>query len=173
MNAKYATLLALFLACLLLRTTYEMLKKSGSVNPGNKSIFALVFTAMCLLWASWFTMCPMDPYPIVLPDAIRWTCLSIVILGVGLAIVALMQLRGLENIGHLVTTGVFSKIRHPMYTGFLSWIVGWSLYHGALMSLIAGFVGIGSILYWRRVEEDALELRYGDRYSVYRNHTWF
>ncbi len=38
----------------------------------------------------------------------------------------MIQLKGLENINHLVTTGLFSKIRHPMYDGFILWILGWA-----------------------------------------------
>ena len=173
MNANYSIFLGLYLACLLVRSSYEVLKKSGRVNPGNKGLFAVVFTAMCTLWLSWFAMCPSDPLPLVVPDPVRWTGLGIVIIGLGLAVEALVKLRGLENIDHLITTGIFSKLRHPMYTGFLSWIVGWSTYHGALVSFLVGLVGIGNILYWRRLEDMNLELQYGEIYSGYRKRTWF
>jgi protein-S-isoprenylcysteine O-methyltransferase Ste14 len=82
-------------------------------------------------------------------------------------------LKGVENINHLVTTGLFSRIRHPMYAGFILWIFGWAIYHGALLSIIVGFMGIGNILYWRRLEEAELELRYGENYRRYRKETWF
>jgi protein-S-isoprenylcysteine O-methyltransferase Ste14 len=60
-----------------------------------------------------------------------------------------------------------------MYTGFILWIFGWAIYHGALLSLAVGFVGIGNILYWRRLEEAELELRHGEGYRRYRQGTWF
>jgi protein-S-isoprenylcysteine O-methyltransferase Ste14 len=173
LNADYSIFLSLYLACLLVRSSYEVLKKSGRVNPENKWLFPLVFTAMCTLWFSWFAMCPVDPLPLALPDAVRWAGLGIVIIGLGLAVAALVQLRGLENIDHLITTGIFSKLRHPMYTGFLSWIVGWSMYHGALVSFLVGLLGIGNILYWRMLEERKLELQYGETYRAYRNQTLF
>jgi protein-S-isoprenylcysteine O-methyltransferase Ste14 len=53
------------------------------------------------------------------------------------------------------------------------WILGWSLYHGAAFSVIPGLLGIGSILYWRRLEEHDLESRYGDDYRHYRARSWF
>jgi protein-S-isoprenylcysteine O-methyltransferase Ste14 len=59
-----------------------------------------------------------------------------------LAVGALIQLRGVENIKHMVTAGLFRKIRHPMYTGFILWIFGWSVYHGALLSLAIGLFGV-------------------------------
>jgi protein-S-isoprenylcysteine O-methyltransferase Ste14 len=78
-----------------------------------------------------------------------------------------------ENIDHLVTTGLFSRIRHPMYAGFILWIVGWVVRDGAVVSLAVGLVGIGNILYWRRLEERALESGYGEVYRTYRQQTWF
>ena len=173
MEARFSLLFCLYVACLLIRSSYEVLKKSGRVNPRSKSLFAVVFTAMCVLWMSWFGMCPLDPSPVALPDLVRWTGFALVIIGTGLAVGALVQLRGLENIDRLITTGLFSRLRHPMYTGFLFWIVGWSTYHGALTSFFVGLVGIGNILYWRQLEEKRLESYYGAAYRTFRKQTWF
>jgi protein-S-isoprenylcysteine O-methyltransferase Ste14 len=169
----YPIALGIYLACLSIRTAYELLKKSGKVAPGNKTLFSVVFVAMVTLWVCWFAMCPLDPIVVAIPDAVRWIGLGIFIVGWTLALGALVQLRGLEDINHLITTGLFKRIRHPMYTGFLSWIVGWSMYHGALTSFLVGIVGIGNILYWRHLEELKLESEYGERYRLYRRQTWF
>ena len=173
MNTYYLVFLGLYLGSLIIRTGYELLKKAGRVNPKRMIIFAVVFAAMCLLWASWFSLCPLDPFRFALPDIVRWVGLGMLIMGLGLAIGGVVQLRGLENINHLVTTGLFSKLRHPMYTGFILWILGWALYHGAVVSLVIGFVGIANILYWRRIEEENLESWYGEDYRRYRQGTWF
>jgi protein-S-isoprenylcysteine O-methyltransferase Ste14 len=172
MKTDYHVLLGLYLSSLVIRTSYELLKKTGRVNPRNTIIFAVIFTVMCMMWVSWFTLCPLDPFRLAL-GPVRWVGLGVVILGLGLAIGALAQLRGLENISHLVTTGLFSRLRHPMYTGFILWILGWAIYHGAVVSLAIGFVGIGNILYWRRLEEENLESWYGEDYRAYRQATWF
>jgi protein-S-isoprenylcysteine O-methyltransferase Ste14 len=115
----------------------------------------------------------LDPFRVNLPNAVQWSGLALFVVGMILAIGALLQLRGLENIDHLVTTGLFAKIRHPMYTGFVLWILGWSTYHGAIASLAVGLMGIANILYWRRLEEVRLQARYGDTYQQYRLTTWF
>jgi protein-S-isoprenylcysteine O-methyltransferase Ste14 len=60
-----------------------------------------------------------------------------------------------------------------MYTGFILWIVGWAVYHGAAVSLAAGLAALASILHWRRLEEADLEARYGEAYRAYRRGTWF
>jgi len=173
MDSIYPLLLVINLACHAGRTAYELFKKSGRVNLKSKSLFALIFVMMCSLWISWFTMCPLDPWPIHLSPSVRWTGLGIFVSGWILAMGALVQLKGLEDIDHLVTNGLFTKIRHPMYTGFMCWIVGWSIYHDAGVSLIAGFAGIANILFWRGLEDSSLEVHYGARYSEYRKRTWF
>jgi protein-S-isoprenylcysteine O-methyltransferase Ste14 len=173
MKTAYLIFVGLYLGCLIIRTGHELLKKAGRVNQKNTIVFAVVFAVMCLMWASWFILCPLDPLRLALPALARWVGLGVVIVGLVLAIGGIVQLRGLENINHLVTTGLFSKLRHPIYTGFILWILGWAIYHGAIVSLVIGFLGIGNILYWRRLEEENLESWYGKNYQAYRRETWF
>ena len=157
----------------MVRTGYELLKDAGKINPESKTIFWIIFSVMCVLWASWFGLCPMDPYQINLPEAVRWIGFALSITGLILFITAFSQLKGLENIDHLVTTGLFSKLRHPMYTGFILWILGWSIYNTAPVSFAAGLLGIANILYWRHLEEVRLYAKYGDNYEQYKWKTWF
>lgn len=173
MISNFSILLLVFLGCLATRTIYELFKKSGRVDLKNKSLFALIFTVMCLLWLSWFSLCPMDPRQLDLPPRWHWLGLGIFLAGCILAVGALIQLRGLEDIDHLVTTGLFSRIRHPMYTGFICWILGWSLFHGAVISFVAGVIGIANVVFWRGLEDQALTTRYGDVFKEYRKRTWF
>lgn len=163
----------LFLLCLAIRAAYELLKEAGKINLESKPIFALIFTAMIVLWISWFSLCPSDPFRIETPEMIRWIGFVVFALGLVIALTALAQLRGVENIDHLVTTGIFKKLRHPMYVGFISWILGWSVYHGAYVSLVIGVPGIISILWWRRLEEMRLEAQFGGDYREYRLTSWF
>lgn len=173
MDTTYLILLVVFVSCSFIRTGYELLKDAGKIDAENKIIFAIIFSVMCMFWGSWFALCPADPFRFELSEAVHWSGLALFILGMVLAFTALFQLKGLENIDHLVTTGLFSKIRHPMYTGFLLWILGWSTYHGAIVSLAFGVIGIANILYWRRLEEIRLLASYGDIYEQYRTTTWF
>ena len=173
MNTNYLVFLSLYLGCLIARTCYELLKKTGKVNPKSTIVFAMIFAVMCLMWISWFNMGWLDSWRLALPNIVRWIGLAVVIVGMGLAVGAFAQLKGLENINHLVTTGLFSKLRHPMYTGFILWILGWAIFHGAVISLGVGFIGIGNILYWRQLEDENLEKLYGEVYKEYRQRTWF
>jgi protein-S-isoprenylcysteine O-methyltransferase Ste14 len=173
MHTVYFICLGLYLTAHTVRTVYELLKRAGRANPESKILFAFIFMDMCALWISWFAMCPRDPSRIIVPNMIQWIGLTLVAAGLVIAIGALIQLKGLENIRHLVTTGLYSKMRHPMYTGFILWILGWAIYHGATISLGAGLAGIGNILFWRRLEEERLTIHFGDVYKDYRERTWF
>jgi protein-S-isoprenylcysteine O-methyltransferase Ste14 len=173
LSASFLLFVALFLVGLTIRGAYERLRKARKVEEGNRRAFLVVLAGMAMLWIGWFAMCPQDPVPLPVPDAGRWAGLGLVILGWVLALGALGQLRGVENIDHLVTTGLFARLRHPMYTGFVLWIVGWATFHGAAASLLPGLLGIASVQHWRHLEELKLESTYGDAYRDYRRSTWF
>jgi protein-S-isoprenylcysteine O-methyltransferase Ste14 len=173
MNGTYPVLAGLCLVGLAVRTSYELLKKNGRLDPRNRAIFALVFGAMSCLLASWPVMCPIDPARIALPGYLKWIGLGAAMAGWVLAIGGVAQLRGLENIDHLVTTGLYARLRHPMYSGFILWIVGWVLAFGAMVSLAIGVVGVANILYWRWLEDGALRSQYGEAYRSYCQRTWF
>lgn len=172
MDTRFLITALLFLLCLAIRSGYELLKEGGKINPESKPVFAVILAVMCLLWVSWFSLCPADPLRLDISPGVRWTGCAIFVIGAILAFGALIQLRGVENIDHLVTGGLFARFRHPMYMGFLGWILGWSIYHGALLSLAIGVAGIASVLWWRSLEESRLKKQFGDAYEEYRRSTW-
>ena len=173
MKTGYLVFAGLYFLGMIIRAVYEELKKKGRVSPKDRVTFAIIFLAMCLMWASWFNMCSLDPFRVPLPPVVGWIGFGVFLIGLVLAIGATIHLRGVENINNLVTKGFFSKIRHPMYLGFILWIFGWAIYHGAVLSLFLGFVAIANIFYWQRSEDRELELKYGKVYLEYRNDTWF
>jgi protein-S-isoprenylcysteine O-methyltransferase Ste14 len=173
MNGIYLLVVCLCLTGLLIRDVYELLKQAGKIDTKNKAIFVMLVIAMSVMLLSWPVMCPLDPWRIAVPAAARWTGIGMLAISAVLMLGALLQLRGVENIDHLVTSGLFSRLRHPMYTGFILWIAGWIVLFGAAASLIAGLAAIGSILWWRHLEECALVAAYGEDYRRYRQRTWF
>ncbi len=172
MDAAYLGAVALYVVGLAIRDVYELLKLRDRVDTTSTPVFAAVFTSMVVMWVSWFAAGMLAPVHLAVPAIVRWTGLSTVLLGVVLAVGGMWQLRGVENIDHLVTTGLFSKIRHPMYVGFALWIVGWCAFTGAVTSLLLAPFGLASVLWWRRLEESDLAERYGSVYAQYRAETW-
>jgi protein-S-isoprenylcysteine O-methyltransferase Ste14 len=68
----------------------------------------------------------------------------------------------------LVTTGIRSRVRHPIYLAHLCEVIGWclgtglvGLYALAAFAIITGFVMI-------RIEDRELEARFGEPYRAYR-----
>jgi len=65
-----------------------------------------------------------------------------------LFLAAFFKLRGLENIDHLVTTGLIAKLRHQCIRVLFYGILGWSIYTLRLLVLQQDYC-IANILYWR------------------------
>lgn len=173
MDNTFVMLSVCFLVCLAVRDCYEILKERGRIPEGSRTAFIVVFTAMCGLWSSWFTLGRLDPYRAGLPEALRWAGWIMTGCGTFLAVGALVQLRGLEGIDHLVTRGLFRRLRHPMYLGFMLWIVGWCISWDAAGAAVLGVPALLSILWWRRLEDRRLEVQFGEAYEEYRKSTWF
>ena len=173
MTSTYFILVGLCFIGVAIRAVYEHQKELGKVDLENKLLFWAIFMAMGMFLFTWPFFTGMDPLQISLPVWLRYSGLTILILGVLLSVGGVLQLRGLENIDHLVTTGIYSKIRHPMYAGFILWISGWILFNGALLSVLAGIICIWNVLHWRHLEEINLVSSYGDVYLKYAKTTLF
>jgi protein-S-isoprenylcysteine O-methyltransferase Ste14 len=128
---------------------------------------------MILLWISWFLLCNHDIYKIYLPGIIRYTGISLSIIGVIVFLAGLFTIRTLESYdGDLITTGIYSIIRHPMYLGFILWLIGFPIFFEASFSMVLSLPFIANILFWRYLEEKELEKRF-PAYPVYRKTTIF
>lgn len=184
MDHSFLAVLAVFLSCLFIRTAYEAITESGGMDGQSKVSRFPVIVAMIGLWVSWFNLCPLDPLRIPTSFVVQWIGYAIIAIGTALALVAFIQLRGVAfgafvrteatvDSSRLVTTGIFARLRHPMYTGFILWFVGCALYNGAIAGSLAGLIGVGSTLYRRKVEERRLRIRYGDAYVQYVAASWF
>jgi protein-S-isoprenylcysteine O-methyltransferase Ste14 len=156
----------------IVRTIYEILKNRKRIIP-DKHSFIIVFMNMILLWVSWFLLCSKDPFLLELPVLINYVGLVFVIMGVVIFLVALSTIKSLETYeGDLVTQGIYSRIRHPMYLAFILWLIGMPVFYGAYFSLAVGFVFIANVLFWRHLEEMELVGRF-QGYREYRRRTIF
>jgi protein-S-isoprenylcysteine O-methyltransferase Ste14 len=76
-----------------------------------------------------------------------------------------------ENTAHLVTDGIFARIRHPMYTSLLLLTWGLFLKHIALSSLGVSAATTLSILVAAQMEEQENLAFFGHRYRTYMQRT--
>lgn len=72
----------------------------------------------------------------------------------------------------LVTSGVYARVRHPMYSAFFLWAVAQALLLPNLIAGPAGLVGFG-ILFFFRVgrEEQMMRETFGPDYAAYEKRT--
>jgi methanethiol S-methyltransferase len=171
-NNKYFVLVTVCIITHLVRSVYEILKHKTLIKPSRVS-FLIMFTNMAILWISWFTLCSIDISRINLPDIIRYFGLAVSFLGLILFLVALRTIKTLETYeGDLITKGIYSKIRHPMYLGFILWLLGFPIYSEGLFSFVLSFVFIANVLFWRYLEENELKKRFAS-YLEYKKTTIF
>ncbi len=73
----------------------------------------------------------------------------------------------------LVTTGVYRRVRHPMYAAFFLWAAAQALLLPNWIAGPAGLAGFGT-LFALRVgrEERMMEATFGDAYRAYAARTW-
>ena len=171
-NRLFLTLSMICLITHAIRTIYEIMKHRKLLKPGTLS-FIIVFLDMILLWISWFVLCSLDIHRLILPAIIRYSGISLVLLGVITFLSGLFTIKTLESYeGELITRGIYSKIRHPMYLGFLLWLIGFPVFYGTLYLLIFSFFFSLNIFYWRYLEEMELEKRF-PMYHEYKKSTLF
>ena len=173
MNKELFFILAI--VCLithLVRLVYEILKHK-QVLVASKLSFVIIFINMIILWISWILLCRIDIFKISIPDIIRYLGISMAGVGIIAFLTGLLTIKTLESYeGDLITTGIYSIIRHPMYFGFILWVIGFPIYFGALFSLILSTLFITNILFWRYLEEKELEKRF-PTYLDYKKTTIF
>jgi len=157
--------------CSMIRTSYHVLENRGSRLAESKKSYRLLLIAMFFLFFSWFGMLFNDPYEMNLPSWVRYTGLALFIIGVSFFVISHLRIRGLDS-DRLIMSGIYSKIRHPMYLGFILWVIGLPVFMNALFTLASAAIWIPHILYWRVSEERQLEKRY-ENYQEYKKKTWF
>jgi protein-S-isoprenylcysteine O-methyltransferase Ste14 len=167
--------LALVIVCTIthiVRLIYEILKHRNKLKP-NKLSFAIMFINMALLWTSWFTLCSIDIYRIDPHLIVMLLGVLLSSLGLIVFLTALFTIKTLESYeGDLITKGIYSKIRHPMYLGFILWLIGFPLIFGAIFSSILSLAFIANVLFWRHLEEKELNKRFTS-YTDYKKTTIF
>ncbi len=171
-NRNFILLIIVSVLTHFVRTVYEVLKHKKIIEASKLS-FAIMFPNMAVLWISWFMLCSADVYKLNLPAFVRYIGIAITIAGAGLFFTALFTIKTLETYsGDLITKGIYSKVRHPMYLGFICWLIGVPLFFNAVTAFALAILFIANVLYWRYLEELELEKRFTG-YKEYKVKTIF
>jgi protein-S-isoprenylcysteine O-methyltransferase Ste14 len=113
-----------------------------------------------------------DPVKVTVPTVLRYTGLALFVVGVSLFLFAHRGMGRLKGEDKLVTTGIFSKLRNPMYLGFMVWVVGFPLFMQSILTLASAILWILHFFFWKVLEEKELAKKFSE-YSDYKKKTWF
>lgn len=110
--------------------------------------------------------------------AARWFGLVLGLIGLAGVIVARYTLGRSFSVRPkataLVTTGIYSRIRNPIYISVEVLLIGIAIMVWNLYLLLLFLVVIVPMQAWRaRLEAQVLEEKFGDEYQEYRRRTWF
>lgn len=172
-NKLFLLLIILFLVTNIVRLVYEVLKYRKQIVT-NRIIYICIFFDMIIMFISWYILCSIDNSFIHIPKILQLFGLLLFLLGILLVIISRAELRTFETQSgsQLITDGIYSKFRHPMYLGFLFWAIGLPLYNGVLYSLILSLPFSLNILFWRYIEEKELINKFPE-YKKYKETTLF
>ncbi len=149
------------------------LKYSSAPNTEYKRKISVLFSLiMFFMWSSWGFMSFSDPVKINLWAGIQYFGLVMFVMGVVFFAIAEKTKSGVTDKGLLVTRGIYSKIRHPMYLGQLLMAVGLPVFAEGLVTLCLSIVWITQLIFWKLLEERQLLEKYPE-YQNYKKRTWF
>ncbi|HKM47105.1 MAG TPA: isoprenylcysteine carboxylmethyltransferase family protein [Terriglobales bacterium] len=110
-------------------------------------------------------------------DAIRWLGLALCLIGLSGVIASRANLGRsfsvMAKATDLVTTGIYSRIRNPIYISSVTLIIGLILIVRRPVIALVLVVIIPMQIIRARREAAVLEAKFGDAYREYRKHTWF
>jgi protein-S-isoprenylcysteine O-methyltransferase Ste14 len=95
------------------------------------------------------------------------------VIGFGLFVYSEIKKHGVGEADKLVTTGIYSKIRHPMYIGLVLLHIGFPLIWKSFTACLSTILWASIIAVWTGFEERNLLRRFGQRYIEYKRQTWF
>jgi len=141
-------------------------------NKKSKMPHSLFELLISLGWIGWFLMLFFET-SIQLPTYLIITGLIISVISLIIGALSIITKKGFRKEKELITIGIYSKIRHPMYLGLILMHLGLPLSLGKLLTLLSTLLWIPQILAWKYWEEKELIKRFKKKYKDYQKRTLF
>jgi protein-S-isoprenylcysteine O-methyltransferase Ste14 len=93
--------------------------------------------------------------------------LAVFVIGLVVTQLAHGHLQTLKS-GKLVTTGIYSHVRHPLYLGVIVMYLGFTFYSFSLLSLLPWLLAVAAYNKMANYEEQVLAKRFGKEYLDYK-----
>jgi protein-S-isoprenylcysteine O-methyltransferase Ste14 len=130
-----------------------------------------ITAGIALILLGWFCIANKGWYDLEigwLTLVLRILGVILIVVGVAIRILAWIQIPNTHRIGGLVTTGIYSRTRNPVYLAFMLIIIGVAFLPPGLLTLTWLVIGIAVLYGLARLEERDLEKVYGNQYLAYK-----
>ncbi len=157
-----------FLFCFLsyaLHTYTHLLEHERKIVPAilEKYFHQIVHNG----YLAWIIMLFSDPIRFNVPVYMRIIGIIFGTVGLYLMLESMKERKSLVT-GGLITTGVYSIFRHPMYVGMTLIMTGYPLAAGSLLTLLSAIIWISQMIIWAYWEEKELSDKFGQKYLDYK-----
>jgi protein-S-isoprenylcysteine O-methyltransferase Ste14 len=144
--------------------------RKGAVRLDSRFLPVLIFVG----YFGWGYWCGADPVKMNIPSSVSVPAgVALAVTGIGLFLYSEMKKHGVGAQEDLVTDGIYSKIRHPMYIGLVLLHIGFPFIFKSFIACMSTILWAAFIAVWTYYEEKNLERRFGRKYIDYRRQTWF
>jgi protein-S-isoprenylcysteine O-methyltransferase Ste14 len=129
-----------------------------------------VAAGVVLVLLGWLAIKYSGRYGLVLARSPVLDMLSVSLLLVSavIRVMAFKEIRCTYRIRNLVTSGIYSKTRNPVYLAFMLIIAGIALLSRGLLAFAWFLVSVAVLYYLAKKEENDLERAFGDEYLKYK-----
>jgi protein-S-isoprenylcysteine O-methyltransferase Ste14 len=117
---------------------------------------------------------------LVLPNIFSYIGVVLMLIGIVIRLAAVLTLKRAftlsvqtANTQHLITNGIYHKVRNPAYTGSICSLIGTSVGLRNVIAILVVFI-LSMICYMIRIniEEKALRMHFGEEFIDYKRHTY-
>jgi protein-S-isoprenylcysteine O-methyltransferase Ste14 len=174
MNIIFLIAFLLCLAGYVYHTVLHVFQHKGYQFAKSKPAHAVLEIMIFVGYLAWGFMVFSDPVKINMSNYVALPLgLLVGLTGLAIIIVSAKTKKGFEEIDDLVTHGIYSKFRNPMYVGVILMHIGLPLGARSLLTLISAIIWVPLILIWKHMEEQDLEEKFGQAYAEYKKKTLF
>lgn len=174
MNTYFLIAFILCLVGYIFHTLFHFFEYKGYKVVKSKIMDVVFHLVMITGYLGWGFMIFSDPIELGLSNYIAIPSgLLVGLTGIVFFVFSSKTKKGFSETDNLVTYGVYSKIRHPMYLGIILIHLGFPLAARSLLTLLSAIIWILIIFSWKYMEEKDLGRKFGDKYAEYKKRTFF
>ena len=174
MNLFFLIAFTLCLVSYIVHTVPHFYENSEREYASSKTVEVIITIIVFIGYSAWVFMIFSDPIKMEVNKYVAVPLgLLIGIAGFAMFVISAIAKIGFSELDHLVTKGIYSRIRNPMYLGIILLHIGFPIAARSLLTLASAIIWIPIILVWRYMEDKRLARKFGSEYLEYKAQTFF